>query len=95
MARDDDSFWLDIFRKAPVIASCMAICGLIGAGLGFYFFGELVTGRVRLARQFACAVISCTAGGIFVGLIIGVIVDSIVNIFRDKDKKDKRPQRRF
>ena len=34
MARDDDSFWADIFRKFPVIATLMAIGGILGFGLG-------------------------------------------------------------
>lgn len=88
MARDDDSFWLDIFRKSPLIATCMAICGIIGFGIGFYFFGDIH--RMVSIRLILCLLFSTTCGGIFVGLVIGVILDTFIGSLRDKDSKKRK-----
>jgi len=88
MARDDDSFWLDIFRKSPLIATCMAICGLIGFGIGFYYFGN--PELMMSIRLIACILFSFFCAGAFVGLIIGVIADSLIAAVRDDDKKKRK-----
>ncbi len=88
MPRDDDSFWISVFRKSPLIATCMAICGLIGFGIGFYYFGDPM--RMRSIRLILCILFSFSCGGIFVGLIIGVILDSIVGAVRGEEKKKRR-----
>ena len=89
MARDDDSFWGDIFRKFPVIATLMAIGGIAGLGIGIYFFGD---GRLQVARLILCLIASTTCAGIFAGLIVGVILDTLIGVFRGAGKK-KRKQR--
>jgi hypothetical protein len=90
MARDDDSFWLDIFKKSPLIASLMAIGGVIGLGLGVYQFHPLV-GPMGSLRLFLMFLVGTTIGGIFVGLILGVIADSVRGALRD-DKNRKPPR---
>jgi hypothetical protein len=92
MPRDDDNFWLDIFKKAPLIASIMALCGIVGFGLGFYWFGELVGPRGSL-RLFLVLLAGTTVGGIFVGLILGVIADSVWGALRGNEKR-KPPRQR-
>jgi phosphate/sulfate permease len=88
MARDDDSFWLDIFRKSPLIATFMAIGGLIGIGVGVFLFSDL--NRLPPIRMVLCVVVSTGAAGVFVGLIVGVIVDSIFGAARKKGKKKRK-----
>lgn len=86
MAHHDDSFWLAIFKKSPIIASSMAIGGVIGcAGAGIYF-SELLP----FLRAYLCTLISCTLGGLFVGLVVGVVIDSLLNAKREKDRKGKQ-----
>lgn len=92
MARDDDSFWLDIFKKSPLIASVMALGGVIGLGFGVYQFHPLV-GPMGSLRLFLAFVAGTTIGGIFIGLILGVIVDALWGVIRD-DKKGKPPRNR-
>jgi len=92
MARDDDSFWLDIFRKSPLIATCMAICGIIGFGVGIFFFGDIQ--RMVSIRLILCLVFSTTCGGIFVGLVIGVGLDTLISSIRDKDGKKRKFKRK-
>ena len=89
MARDDDSFWADIFRKFPVIATLMAIGGILGFGLGVYFIGD---GRLQVLRLILCLITSTTGAGIAGGLIVGVMLDSLIGVFRNPGKK-KRKQR--
>src|SRR5438132_1065886 len=92
MARDDDSFWLDIFRKSPLIASFMALGGIIGFGIGFYYFGDIQ--RMVSLRLILCLLFSTTCGGIFVGLIVGVIMDTFVGTFRGKAGKKRKDKQR-
>lgn len=92
MARDDDSFWLDIFRRSPLIATCMAICGIIGFGVGFWLFVDF--GRPMPIRWVLCMLFSSFCGGCFVGLVIGVIVDTVVASVRDKDGKKRKFKRK-
>jgi hypothetical protein len=87
MARDDDNFWLDIFRKSPLIATFMALGGLIGLGIGIYFF---VDPRLISLRLILCLLFSSFCGGCFVGLIVGVIIDTVVGATRGKKKKKRR-----
>ncbi|MBI2803866.1 MAG: hypothetical protein HYX68_02660 [Planctomycetes bacterium] len=91
MPRDDDHFWLDIFKKSPLIATFMAIGGILGCGAGVYFFGDL--GRLPNLRLVACLIFSATCAGIFVGLIVGVIVDSLIGSVRGDDDKKRRKNR--
>ena len=90
MPRDDDSFWLDIFRKNPLIASIMFIGCVIGgsACLVPWFFSEFIDTRLALYSILIGAVI----GG-FVGLTIGVPIDTLVNSLRGDEKKKRRDQR--
>lgn len=88
MPRDDDSFWIAIFRKSPLIASFMAIGGLIGFGIGFYYFGD--PERMVSLRLIACILFSFFCGGAFIGLIVGAILDSLIGAVRGDDKKKKR-----
>lgn len=83
------SFWVDIFKKSPLIGTIMAVSGIIGLGLGIFWFGPHFTDR-GAARVVFGLVAGSTCGGIAVGLVLGVIVDSIVGAFR-KDKKKRRP----
>ena len=91
MPHPDDSFWLAIFRKSPVVATPMAICGLIGFGLGAYYFCD--PQKIPSLRLILCLLVSCSCAGIFVGLIIGVLIDSLIGVFRGKDDKKRRRKR--
>jgi hypothetical protein len=87
MASNDDSFWADIFRKYPVIATFMAVGGIIGCGIGIYYFGD---GRIGHLRAILCLIFSISLGGIAVGLVSGVIVDSFIGVFRSDEKKKRK-----
>ena len=88
MPRDDDSFWLSIFKRSPLIASLMLVGGLIGFGIGFIFFGD--PRRMVSIRLIACILFSFFCGGAFVGLIIGVIIDTAIQtVLREKKKRKK------
>jgi uncharacterized membrane protein YczE len=90
MAHRDDSFWVSVFRKSPIIGVCMAVCGLIGAAIGSICFYELLP----FLRAYLCALISCILGGLFVGLAIGVALDSLIGpIFRKGGKKKRERDR--
>ena len=96
MAHNDDSFWLSVFRKSPIIGTFMAVGGIIGLGAGLYFF---LDPRLMSVRLILCLIFSATCGGIFVGLIIGVVIDSAVGAFREdrskKRRKEERPVKRI
>ena len=92
MARDDDSFWLDIFKKSPLIAIFMAVGGVLGLGVGV-FLTQGITWSRNMEQWFLCWGVATTCGGIFVGLILGVIADSIWGAIRG-DKKRKPPRDR-
>ncbi len=92
MARDDDSFWIAIFKKSPLIASIMALGGAIGLGFGVYQFHPLL-GPMGSLRLFLMFLLGTTIGGIFIGLIVGVIADSAWGAVRGDDKR-KPPRRR-
>lgn len=95
MPHDSDSFWLSVFRKSPIIGTVMAIGGIAGLALGCYIFWPAVNDRwVRgAARVIVCSVFAITCGGIFAGLIVGVIIDSTINAFRgDRPKKRRKPE---
>jgi len=87
MPHRDDSFWISVFRKSPIIASCMALGGVIAGVSGMFFFNEMA----RFLRAYACAITSCALGGAFAGLVIGVALDSLFGaVFRNDDKKKRR-----
>ena len=86
MAHRDDSFWASVFRKSPLIGVCMAVCAIIGALVGIFCFHRLLP----VFRAYVCALISCILGGAFVGLVIGVALDSLVGSLFGKDEKNKR-----
>jgi hypothetical protein len=86
MPHPDDSFWLSVFRKSPVIGLCMAVFGLIGCVIGIFSFLQLAP----FLRVYLCAISGCTFAGIFVGLIIGVALDSMFGPLFRSDKKKKR-----
>jgi hypothetical protein len=92
MPRDDDGFWLDVFKKSPLIASIMALGGIVGVGFGVYQFHPFVDpmGSLRLFLMF---LFGTTIGGIFIGLILGVIADSLWGAVRG-DEKRKPPKKR-
>lgn len=92
MARDDDSFWLDIFKKSPLIAIFMAVGGVLGLGIGIFLAQDLVSLTLNTYRWFFLWSVASTCGGIFVGLILGVIVDSIWGAIRGG--KDRKPPRK-
>lgn len=86
MAHREDSFWVSVFRKSPIIGSCMAVCGIIGCVGGMLFFAQMAP----FVRAYICALISCTLGGAFVGLVIGVALDSLFTSLFPKNKKKRR-----
>jgi hypothetical protein len=87
MAHRDDSFWIAVFRKSPIIGTCMALCGTIAGVSAMFLFSEMA----RFLRQYACIIVSCALAGAFVGLAIGVGLDTLFNsIFRKDDKKKRR-----
>ncbi len=90
MPRDDDSFWLDVFRKNPLIASIMFVGCLIGAGGCLYpwFYSEIFLLRAVLFSMLIGAI-----GGGFVGLVVGVAIDTAINSFKGDDKKKRRDRR--
>jgi hypothetical protein len=90
MPRDDDSFWLAIFKKSPLIASIMALGGVIGLCFGLFLAQSPVVTRHTI-QWFSTLVAGTTFGGIFIGLILGVIVDSVWNAIRG-NKKRKPPR---
>lgn len=87
MPRDDDSFWLAISSKNPLIASIMFVGCAIGGAVGLYpwFYSEIFILRLVLFSMAVGAVI----GG-FIGLVIGVAIDTLVASFRGDDKKKRR-----
>jgi hypothetical protein len=90
MAHPDDSLWAAIFRKSPIVGVCMIVCAVIGLGTGFYYSYELA----QFVRLFLCILVSCALGGGFVGLIVGVIADTLIGS-RGDDKKKKPPRDRM
>lgn len=90
MQRNDDSFWLAIFRKNPLIASIMFVGCIIGAAAGLYpwFYSEIIIIRMVLFMMLIGAII----GG-FIGLVIGVVIDTFVNTIRGDDKNKRRDRR--
>jgi pilus assembly protein TadC len=92
MPRDDDSFWISIFKRSPLIASLMLFGGLVGCGIGFLFFGD--PRQMRSIRLIVCILFSFFCGGSFVGLVVGVIIDSVIQAIRG-DKKNKRKRREW
>jgi hypothetical protein len=87
MPHNDDSFWLSIFRKSPLIGAFMAVGGIIGLGFGLYYF---LDERFVTFELVLFLITSVTLGGILIGLIVGVILDSVVGAFRSDDKKNRR-----
>lgn len=88
MPHPDDSFWLAIFRKSPLIASCMMVCGIIGLGICFFYFG--VPKLLLPLRLFACVLFASFCAGAFVGLIVGAIADSLIDAARPMRHKKRR-----
>jgi ABC-type spermidine/putrescine transport system permease subunit II len=86
MPHRNDGFWISVFRKSPLIATSMAICGILAGTYGGYHFVQLA----RFLRQYLCVITGCTLAGIFVGLIIGVALDTLIGSFRKDEKKKRR-----
>jgi hypothetical protein len=90
MQRD---FFGDILRKSPIIGICMIVGFLLGAcycilvthrgfeEAGLVEFPYLVWGTFAL-------------GGGFLGLIVGVIIDTFLGRFRSEDDAKKKRRRR-
>ena len=85
MPRDDDSFWVAIFRKSPLIATLMAIGLTVGTLVGGWQWRELA----RYFRLYLCILAGGGLAGAGLGLIVGVVIDTFIGIFR-KDKKKRR-----
>ena len=86
MAHQDDSFWITVFKKSPIIGAFMAVCGIIGGVTGGFYFLELA----QFLRTYLCILICSTLAGLFVGLVIGVLIDTIVHVNRDDHDKRRR-----
>ncbi|HZZ81076.1 MAG TPA: hypothetical protein VFE62_21420 [Gemmataceae bacterium] len=84
------SFWIDIFKKSPLIASLMVLGGLIGLGMGIFWFGMHTTTTRAEMRVIGGLIAGSSCGGVFVGLILGVVLDSVFGMFRDDKKKRRR-----
>ena len=76
MPRNDDNFWLDIFKKSPLITIFMAIGGVVGLGVGI-FLTQGLSWSLNMHQWFVAWGLATTGGGVFIGLILGVIADSI------------------
>jgi hypothetical protein len=90
MPHDSDSFWLSVFRKSPIIGTFMAIGTALGLGAGLFFF---LDPRLVSVRVILCLIASCTFGGMFVGLVIGVIIDSAIGAMRSDRPRKRRNDR--
>jgi Na+-driven multidrug efflux pump len=86
MPRDDDHFWLDIFKKAPIVAFFLALGGIAGVLIAVGYVANEGHGR-GMGRVFQCATIVGGAVGLFVGLVVGVLVDSLIGWLLGKSKK--------
>ena len=88
MPHRDDSFWISIFKRAPIIASFMAVAGVAGMVIGYVYFSERVVTFGR-RNPLGCFVAATTFAGLAVGLIVGTAVDSLIGHWRTK-KQNKR-----
>lgn len=91
MSHKDDSFWLDIFKKSPLITIFMALGGVVGLGVGI-FLTQGLSWSLNMHRWFVAWGVATTGGGVFIGLILGVIADSIWGAIRGG--KNRKPPRR-
>jgi hypothetical protein len=86
MPHRNEGFWISIFRRSPLIATIMAICGILGGAYGGYHFIPLA----HFVRHYLCVITVCAFTGAFIGLIIGVAFDSLIGTFRKDEKKKRR-----
>jgi hypothetical protein len=90
--RDWGSFFVDIFKKSPLVGSFLLFGVVAGAGMGLHWtwrgFEEGVSVRFLLLVILTIAII----GGI-IGLAIGVMIDSILGAIWKNDQK-RPPTRR-
>ena len=90
MAHQDDSFWVAVFKKSPIIGAFMAVFAVIGGVVGGVLFIEMA----RFVRHYLCILATSTLVGLFVGLAIGAFIDTLININRDDDDEKRRRRRR-
>jgi hypothetical protein len=93
MQRDRESFIIDIMRKSPVIGTCMML-GLM-AGISYGIFCTVRGFEDGIGIRLLLMVVAAFAlGGGFLGLIIGVFIDTILGIFRGEEDKKKKSRRK-
>jgi uncharacterized membrane protein len=91
------SFWGDLLKRYPVVASIMLAGTLIGCIIGFVVadnMSHLQQPRVS-KRTITLIVLGISVAGGFVGLIVGVLVDTIVGVFRSEKKPTRKKRRRY
>jgi hypothetical protein len=91
--RSVPSFFSDIFGKSPILGVFMVLGLVLGGAYGIH-----VTGRgweEGFALRFLIfAVGAIAAGGCFLGMVLGIMVETIVMKIRGEDKKKKQRARK-
>ena len=81
---DIDDIWYAIFRKSPLIGVCIVLCGIILPLTFFYLADHLGSWRILVLPYISIPL------GLIAGFILGIILDSIVGMFRSGDKNPKK-----
>ena len=89
-------FWGDLLRQYPVVGSIMLVGTVAGCIIGLVITSNLSQLRQPPipTRVIALIVLGITIAGGFVGLVIGVIADSIFGVFRNEKKRPRRKRRK-
>jgi hypothetical protein len=86
MARDEDHFWSNYFEAFPVIKFFVALFAIAAGVAGGVCFRELALfGRVQVLF-----IVSATSAGAGVGLVVGVFVDTVLDVLRGVDKTKRK-----
>jgi hypothetical protein len=84
-----DDIWRSIFHKAPIIGVTMVVC-LIAGCIAVFWFAESPNYRILAVPYLTIP------GALVVGFVAGLILDSIVGVFRrDETRKRKRKKPRL
>jgi len=94
---DDRGIWghfAERFAKMPVLLRVFVVLGTM-AGLitGFVIAGQVLPEGIRLSRFVLGWIAGLGCAGFFVGLVVGCLVELIVQGARKKKKKKKKRRR--